>query len=251
MITNTTFTNRINFFNQDLSWNIVCDFDGTISLVDVTDSLLVQFASPEWKQIEKVWQDGLIGSRQCLAQQIPLLDMSRIELNDHLDQIEIDPDFPAFVTEIQKQGHKITVVSDGLDYAINRILNRYGLDSLVIKANKLIQHSERSWRVTFPYTQLDCEISSGNCKCVIAQHQSENTKIDKSLLIGDGTSDFCVAGKVDFVFAKNTLIKHCIKEKILHYPMENFAQVRSLFTEFNLESASILLLEFKEETKVR
>ena len=224
-------------------WDIICDFDGTISLIDVTDSLLEKFAAPEWEDIEKIWQDGIIGSRECLAQQIPLLDMSQVELNCHLDEIEIDPDFSAFVAEIQHKGHKITVVSDGLDYAIQRILNRYGLGSLVIKANKLIQHSERSWSVTFPHTHLNCKISSGNCKCAVAQqYQLENIKFEKSLLIGDGSSDFCVAGKVDFVFAKNVLIKHCIREKILHYPMKNFAQVRSLVSSQNATNQMLINL---------
>ena len=68
-------------------WDIICDFDGTISLIDVTDSLLEKFAAPEWEDIEKIWQDGIIGSRECLAQQIPLLDMSQVELNCHLDEI--------------------------------------------------------------------------------------------------------------------------------------------------------------------
>jgi 2-hydroxy-3-keto-5-methylthiopentenyl-1-phosphate phosphatase len=215
-------------------WDIICDFDGTISLIDVTDSLLEKFATPEWEDIEKIWQNGIIGSRECLSQQIPLLDMSQVELNRHLDEIEIDPDFSAFVAEIQQKGHKITVISDGLDYAIKRILKRYGLSSMVIQANKLMQQGERSWGITFPYNHSNCEISSGNCKCAIAQqHQLENIKFEKSLLIGDGSSDFCVAGKVDFVFAKNVLIKHCIREKILHYPMENFAQVRSLLSSQN------------------
>jgi DNA-directed RNA polymerase II subunit RPB2 len=46
------------------------------------------------------------------------------------------------------------------------------------------------------------------------QKPNENIKLDKSLLIGDGTSDFCIAAKVDFVFAKNVLIKHKLLIKI-------------------------------------
>ena len=234
MTTNITMTNKIKNDNKNLSWNIICDFDGTISLVDVTDSLLVQFATAEWKQIEQIWQDGLIGSRQCLAQQVPLLDMSLSELNEHLDQIQIDPDFPAFVTEIQKKGHKLTVVSDGLDYSIKRILKRCGLNSLDLKANKLVQTGERGWGINFYHTDLNCKILSGNCKCsVVNKSQPANTKNDQFLLIGDGASDFCVANEVDFVFAKNGLIKHCLKEKIPFEPIENFAQVLSLFSSQN------------------
>ncbi|MBC6417636.1 MAG: MtnX-like HAD-IB family phosphatase [Prochloron sp. SP5CPC1] len=214
---------------KDLPWDIICDFDGTISLVDVTDTLLERFADPEWQDIERAWKDGLINSRQCLDQQIPLLDMSLVELNSHLDKIEIDPDFPAFVAEVQQHGHRITVVSDGLDYVIERILGRYGLTSLEIKANKLVQQGSRSWKVTFPNSHIDCQVSSGNCKCsVVEQHQHQTIKSYRSLLIGDGTSDFCAAGKVDFVFAKNALVNHCVEQRIPHYQIESFADVRSL-----------------------
>ncbi|NEQ82576.1 MAG: MtnX-like HAD-IB family phosphatase [Moorea sp. SIO2I5] len=229
MTINSRSANLIADRPLDLPWDIICDFDGTVSMVDVTDTLLEQFANPEWEDIERAWKKGLIGSRQCLDQQIPLLDMSLVELNSHLDTIEIDPDFPAFVAEVQQQGHRITVVSDGLDYVIERILGRYGLTSIVIKANKLVQQGSRSWKVTFPNSHIDCQVSSGNCKCFVAQqHQHQTINGYRFLLIGDGTSDFCAAGKVDFVLAKNALVKHCVEHKIPHYPIKSFADVRSL-----------------------
>ena len=215
----------------DLPWDIICDFDGTISVVDVTDTLLEKFADPNWQDIEQAWKDGLIGSRECLYRQIPLLNMSLAELNCHLDRIEIDPDFPAFVATVQEQRHRITVVSDGLDYVIWRILRRYGLTSLAIKANQLLQQSSRSWTVDFPNSYRNCQVLSGNCKCsVIEQHQHETINGYRSLLIGDGTSDFCAAHKVDFVFAKNELVNHCIEQRIPHYPIKSFADVRSFLS---------------------
>ena len=56
------------------------------------------------------------------------------------------------------------------------------------------------------------------------------------LVIGDGTSDFCVAGKADFVFAKGKLVEHCRREGIPHQPIAGFADaVRMLPT---LQAAS-------------
>ena len=212
----------------DLPWDIICDFDGTISVIDVTDTLLEEFADPHWHDIEQAWKDGQIGSRECLHRQIPLLKMSLNELNFYLDGIEIDSDFPAFATEVQAQGHKITVVSDGLDYVIRRILERYGLTSITIKANKLVQQSSRSWKITFPNASINCQVFSGNCKCsAVGQHQHESFKGYRSLLIGDGTSDFCAAHKVDFVLAKDALVNHCVEQRIPHYPIESFADARS------------------------
>ena len=34
-------------------WTILCDFDGTVSVEDITDSLLERFARPGWQTIEQ------------------------------------------------------------------------------------------------------------------------------------------------------------------------------------------------------
>lgn len=215
-------------YSTDVAWDIFCDFDGTIALVDVTDTLLERFAQSSWQAIEQIWKAGIIGSRECLTRQIPLLNMSLDELNRHLDTIEIDPDFPTFVVEAQARGHRITVVSDGLDYAIRRILARYKLTSLPVIANQLQQQGERTWQIAFPNFDANCRVASGHCKCAtVAQIQRSTASDRRSLLIGDGTSDFCAAQTVDFVFAKHKLITHCIQWELAHYAIQNFADAKN------------------------
>ena len=43
--------------------------------------------------------------------------------------------------------------------------------------------------------------------------------------VGDGTSDFCVADKVDLVFAKDKLIDFCRQQQILYQPIHAFSDV--------------------------
>lgn len=226
----------------DGAWDIFCDFDGTIALADVTDTLLETFATPAWRKIEQEWKDGKFGSQECLARQIPLLDMSRRDLDLHLDAIAIDAHFPAFVAEARMRGHKITVVSDGLDYAIHRILARYELSSISIIANSLKQQGERAWQLTFPNFNANCRVASGNCKCAtVEQMQRGATNERRSLLIGDGTSDFCAAQKVDFVFAKHKLIDHCIRYNLPHCAIQGFADARHLLATLDLSASSNVL----------
>ena len=56
---------------------VFCDFDGTITQLDVTDQILTQLAHPSWREIEQEWMLGLIGSRECLERQIALLTPRR------------------------------------------------------------------------------------------------------------------------------------------------------------------------------
>lgn len=206
------------------NWTILCDFDGTISVEDITDTLLERFARPGWEDIEQAWKRGEIGSRQCMEQQIALLDASREELDAHLDMMAIDPAFPAFVAAARSAGVPLSVLSDGLDYSIGRILARNGLADLSVSANHLVACGERSWRLQFPHGNAACP--SGNCKCMSAQGQHAQRR--RVLVIGDGASDFCVAGAADFVFAKHRLLEHCRAAALPHRPIAGFVDALSL-----------------------
>lgn len=213
------------FFQQnsisDIVWHVICDFDGTISLKDTTDTLLNQFAHPDWEKIELQWEQGLIGSKQCMQQQIALLDMTEQQLLHCLDQIKIDPNFVKLVDLLEKQQVKISVVSDGLDLVIQHILKQNQLDHLAIVANHLEQKNATNWELSFPYSDIACNSQSGTCKCKVAQQYNR----EKIILIGDGRSDFCLAEQADYVFAKKSLIDHCVSKNINHHPFEDFAQI--------------------------
>lgn len=205
-------------------WTILCDFDGTISVEDITDSLLVRFARPGWEEIEQAWKHGEIGSRECMARQVELLDVSRDELDAHLDEMPIDRSFATFAAAVRAAGVPMTVLSDGLDYSIRRILGRHGLADLPVVANRLLPVGERGWRLEFPHSTPDCR--SGNCKCASAGGAHAQRR--RVLVIGDGTSDFCVSGEADLVFAKHRLIEHCRAAGIPYVPITSFADALEL-----------------------
>ena len=208
-------------------WTLLCDFDGTISLEDTTDTLLERFGQPGWEKLETEWREGRIGSRECMAGQVALLDMDRAELDEHLAARAVDPEFGEFVRRAQAQGMHVEILSDGLDYAIRKILARDALDHLPITANRLEPVAERGWRLAFPNASTACTAASGTCKCArAARYQTAPRK--RVLMIGDGASDFCVAEAADFVFAKGKLIAHCVAKNIPHAPIRGFADALAL-----------------------
>jgi 2,3-diketo-5-methylthio-1-phosphopentane phosphatase len=205
---------------------VLCDFDGTISTSDVTDTLLEAFGKPGWREIEAEWLAGRIGSRVCMQQQIACLDASKEELDEAIDAIGVDDAFAAFVDAIATHGWELSIVSDGLDYAIKRILRRHRLPALPFYANRLTQTGERSWKLDSPYADPACCSASGMCKCAFARRaQAARNKV---LMIGDGRSDFCVAGCADLVLAKGSLIAHCLGECLPHAPISGFSDATSM-----------------------
>ncbi|MEO8746874.1 MAG: MtnX-like HAD-IB family phosphatase [Rhodanobacter sp.] len=208
------------------SWTILCDFDGTIAVEDVIDSLLDRYGRPGWEALERNWRSGRIGSRECMGAQVALLDMSREELDAHLSGLWIDHAFPGFVAKARELGVPIRVVSDGLDYAVHKILARYGLDDLPVAANHLAPATPpQRWRLTSPFQAKGC--ASGTCKCACVE-QARSDGASRTLLIGDGVSDFCAANRVDFVFAKHRLIEHCRTAGIPYVPITGFEDALEL-----------------------
>jgi len=207
-------------------WTILCDFDGTVSLEDTTDTLLDTFGRDGWQALEEQWRSGRIGSRDCMAGQVALLDMDRAELDAHLDTRHVDAAFADFVRLAREQRIPVEILSDGLDYGIHRILARHGMDWLPVTANALQAAGARQWRLEFPNASATCSVASGTCKCArAAALRGAHAKV---LMIGDGASDFCVAETADFVFAKDKLIAHCIAKNIPHAAIRDFADVVAL-----------------------
>ncbi len=207
-------------------WMIQCDFDGTICISDLTDSLLGRFGRPGWEILEADWEVGKIGSCECMTGQVALLDMSLMELDAHLDALSIDPHFAAFAAVARERGILLQVVSDGFDYAIRRALAPHGLRDLPVLANHLVQVGARSWQLRSRTASTACERACGNCKCQhLVQQQAAHGKV---LFVGDGRSDFCVAGKANFVLAKDRLIGHCRTHGIAHAPFDNFGDALPL-----------------------
>lgn len=204
-------------------WHVFCDFDGTVSTVDVTDSLLEAFALPEWRDVEREWNAGLIGSLECMRRQVALMRCSRPALDAHLEQIRIDPAFPAFVAHCEDAQLPLCILSDGIDYAIRSVLGRHGLGHLPVYANRLESRGPDRYALTFPYAHKECPAAAGTCKCQLMEMNRREGHF--ALVIGDGASDFCAAKEADMVLAKAKLRDFCRDEGIPHQGFNSFREV--------------------------
>ncbi|GAA5103576.1 MtnX-like HAD-IB family phosphatase [Wohlfahrtiimonas larvae] len=201
----------------------LCDFDGTISLKDVTDELLMRFGKEGVVELEEAWEQGEIGSKECMAGQVALLDMNQAQLDNCLADIAIDPAFREFVAFAEAKNIPIQIVSDGLDYAIAKILAYNNIPDMPILANHLVNTGERSWALEFPYSAESCKKKSGNCKC--QQSDALYHAYDQIFYVGDGSSDYCVSHEVNLVYAKDKLIQYCENKGIRYQPIHSFSDI--------------------------
>lgn len=190
---------------------IFCDFDGTITKEDTLNKFLRLYADKRWLDIEREWEQGKIGSKDCISRQMNLLSgITENQIEDFLSDIQIDDYFFDFLELVRIHNVDFFVVSDGFDFFINRIFRKYGIKNVCLFANNLT-FSNGEFITKFPYNNSTCKISSGVCKCNIIKKYRNVTK--SLIYIGDGVSDFCVAEKADFLFAKQKLLEYCKRNK--------------------------------------
>lgn len=204
------------------SMRIICDFDGTITTQDTTDRVLEALADPAWREFESRWVAGEITAAYCMRRQVELIGGSKAELDTVLDGARLDPGFLAFASWCERRGLLVSIVSDGVDYFITRILARHGLDHLPVVANRLTGEPG-AWRLEQPWSREGCAAGSGVCKCSVTEPWAPELRT--TVYVGDGRSDFCVSGRADVLFAKGALAQYAAARSQPFLPFDTFDDV--------------------------
>lgn len=215
-------------------FKIFMDFDGTISKVDVGDVLFRKFGKEEItnKIVDDLLNDK-ISSRECWTQLCESVDsINKKELDKFILSIEVESSFHKFVKYCNEHNFNLFILSDGFDYYINKILNREDLSHLKIYSNSLSIAENGSLIPSFPFFNENCK-STANCKRNhIIENSSEN---DYTVFVGDGNSDKDPIEYVDFIFAKDDLLKYCEKQRITYFPFSDFFDVIKRLDELRLK----------------
>jgi len=202
---------------------IFCDFDGTITTKDVGENMFLEFGNAdEAYKIFQRWLRKEIDSAQEWRELLNLIKNLQSEKFDKfLQTIEIEYGFKEFVQFCNENNIELIILSDGMDYYIERILENNNFSDLRFYSNKL-EFTEEGPIASFPYSDEECK-DCANCK---RNHLINNSSDDDiTMYIGDGYSDTCPVQYADYIFAKKTLLKFCERERISYYPFRNFKDI--------------------------
>jgi 2-hydroxy-3-keto-5-methylthiopentenyl-1-phosphate phosphatase len=207
---------------------IFCDFDGTITEIDVTDQILSQLAHPSWREVEQEWVRGAIGSRECLERQMALVNTSEGEWNALVDAIPVVPSFAGFYNFVSKRRIPFFILSDGFDGVIRRVLRKAGVRGALASGRRVFASSLK-WekgllRTRFPHADSGCRHGCATCKVALMKKLGVN---GWKIFIGDGLSDRFAAEYADWVYAKGQLLAYCRDHGLNFRPFENFAEVQA------------------------
>ncbi len=202
---------------------ILCDFDGTISIRDISYELLSAFAKGNWEEIDRQYREGKIGSREAYTRIAGICEATPKEMEGFIrEKSLIDPYFGRFHDYCLRKGIDLNIVSDGFDIYINRILEHHDLPLIPIFANRISFKRGGRIRFDYPHHNPDCGLC-GTCKRTILLEK--RPLYDRITYIGNGYSDRCAAQEADQRYAKEALFDHFVREGIDCTYFDHFGEV--------------------------
>jgi len=210
---------------------IFCDFDGTVTKKDVWVDALGRFINDKnaFNIVCDEFSNGKITSRECIKKELDLVENFDFGVFDgYIEQQELDDYFLEFVEYCSENNFEIYLLSEGLDYYIKYVLNKFKID-LPYFCNTLITNENNGkLRIScdFPHSDEHCN-SCGMSKRNVLISNTNDLEKEISVFIGDGVSDFCVSQYADVVFAKHSLASFCWKNNITYFDYKDFGDVKN------------------------
>lgn len=212
---------------------VFIDFDGTVSINDLTDEIFKQngdFDTHIKRFLNK--EISIFNYWEEFAKILPK-DLDNY-LQEFLAEQPIDIYFEQFVKYCLEKEIQVSIVTDNFDLIINFVWEYYKLPKIPIFSNKLIL--DKVWKPLFNLANENCGYHSAVCKKnVIINNTAEN---DIIVYIGDGFSDYQASEVSDIIFAKNHLAKYCAENRIPHHNWTTFFDIKRIFEEY-LKNGSV------------
>jgi 2-hydroxy-3-keto-5-methylthiopentenyl-1-phosphate phosphatase len=233
--------NKLKFF---------CDFDGTITIQDTWMAIGNQFIrdNEKWHQLIKMFENLEIGARECFLGEIALIENFDFQIfNQIIDKQELDKHFLDFKRFCDENELPVTILSEGMDYYIRRILKKYNLNMPFYTNKFVLADDKKNFHLEFPNSDSEC-LKCGCCKRNLVLNMTADDEI--SVYIGDGYSDACVAHYADIVFAKRSLASYCWKNNITYFEYKDFSDIISklekIISKKNIKHRQTAALKRKE-----
>ena len=202
---------------------IQCDFDLTVTDSDVSLLILDEFAEGDWRSLWDLYNKDKISLGEFNERAFRMVKAGRAEMSEFIkNRFKVRTGFPQFLNFCKKKEFRVVIVSNGLDFYIEDILNGLGWNEVEFHAAE----------TTFDPTGLKVRYVAHN-----GMELDNNFKLSYTDLflqqgyriayVGDGNSDFVPAQKCQCIFATESLLKHCQTNKVACIPFSNFNDVIS------------------------
>lgn len=202
---------------------LLCDFDGTIVILDTCEFLLDTFVKEDWRTFNTLLERGEITLEECTRKQLSMLNISEEGALKTLEKVtSFRPHFMGLVDHCDALGIRFIVVSGGLDFVIKHFLRIKGVEKRVRMYSATSRITRNGIELSFPEL-VDCT-SLDFKEDLVKQYNKQGFK---TIYVGDGLSDFNAVRHADFLFVikDSKLAELCQRENIPHHKITDFQEV--------------------------
>lgn len=200
---------------------IQCDFDGTLTTEDISFHILDKFVGDNWHEDFKTYQQGSINVGQFNKIAFGRISAPLEELEEFTKQTRYERSgIVDFIEFCRSNDIDFNIVSNGLKFYINVIMERLGLSNVPVYA---AEADFSSGYLNAAYYDINKNEVMEGFKESYARHFLGNGR--KLIYIGNGPSDVPAAKLADKVFATGYMVDDCKKQGINHHSFENISEI--------------------------
>ncbi|WDL99436.1 MtnX-like HAD-IB family phosphatase [Alicyclobacillus sp. ALC3] len=201
-----------------------CDFDGTISTKDRITAIMREFVPEASASLIERVNHRELSVRAAVEAMFALIPSARFdEVREFVTSTTVIREgFSRFVDYATEHSWPIAVVSGGFDFFVDPAIAPWR-DRLTVFYNR-IDTSGEYLRTIWPHPcDALCDADCGLCKPTILRSYEQSVR--RSVVIGDGVTDFEAARHADFVYARASLLTECQRHGLPHQAFETFDDI--------------------------
>lgn len=203
---------------------VYIDFDGTITCSDVGYEMFKMFTGGRTEPTVERYRRGEINSLQCLSKECEIWNSNPPDprkVFEYLDSRNIENGFLEFLKFLEKENTDLTILSEGFDFYIDRVLVSHRLGYL----NRITNRADYSKGLIHP--EFPCfEAGCGQCSNCKGYHISKcRSDRETSFFVGDGHSDIHGSQEADIIFARGFLAGYLEEKRRFYFRFDDFGEI--------------------------
>ena len=200
---------------------IQCDFDGTLTEEDVSFLILDTFAKGDWRFFLEQYKNNQISVGRFNTLAYRMVNEKEDSLIRFIsEKAELRPGLKDLVDYCQKRDFRFTIVSNGMTFYIQKMLENTGINGVEIYA---AQAEFNDNGIEARYIGPDGEeIHNGFKEAYIKQFLKDGWRV---ISIGNGASDIPAAKLAHYTFATEPMLSLCREMKFDCLPFEKLDDI--------------------------
>jgi 2-hydroxy-3-keto-5-methylthiopentenyl-1-phosphate phosphatase len=206
-----------------MSTAVQLDFDGTVTVHDISYLLLDAYAGAAWWPHLEDYEAGRTTVGTFNRRVFGLVTAGRDEMTEFVlrsERLVIRDGFREFIEYCRGREFPIIITSNGLRFYIEAILARLGIEGIEVRASEN-EFSEHGMKVAYlgpDGAEVEVGFKEAHTRALMAAGYDV-------LYAGDGSSDIGSARLATHVFAADKLLEKCRRENLTCYPFRDFQDI--------------------------